>query len=128
VGDDSWEDIFLGPLPIESIKRCLGLDLKPGNVVFHVHAQEHAFGKVRERHELCVPHLQRAVSAPTYIGQQPGYEAKGIDLSCQTDEGHIVLVGISLLASRGIYPLMSTYPLPANTLRRRLRVGTTFVI
>jgi hypothetical protein len=73
-GEDEWQDRLLGPLPIDAILKCLGLQLKPGEVMFYAHAQRHTFEGRPER-RICLPHLERAIATPMHVGQQPGYEA-----------------------------------------------------
>jgi hypothetical protein len=120
-----WKDMPLGKLPAEAIAECLGIHLYAGEVMFYAHAQKHTFEKKPERNGICMPNIEMAIAQPTHVGQQPGYEDKGFDLVCVVDDGPIVLVALSLRIRRGIYPVMSTYPLPRGTLERRLRVGTT---
>jgi hypothetical protein len=121
----AWEDASFGPLPVEAIEKALGLKLKAGTVVFYAHAQKHAFKKKPDRYDICWKHITTAVSNPTHVGQQPGYEQKGFDLVCQIPSGPIVLVAIRLKPKKGIYAMKSAYPLPPHSLARRIRVGTT---
>jgi hypothetical protein len=60
-GTAEWEDTSFGPLPVEAVLKCLGLDLKPGEVMFYAHAQKHTFDKKPERHGICWPHLARLI-------------------------------------------------------------------
>jgi hypothetical protein len=122
--EDNWQDMPLGPLPVAAILKCLGLALKPGEVMFYAHAQQHTFTGRPERH-ICIPHLERVIASPTHIGQQPGYEADSFDLVCVVPDGPIVLVGISMRIKKGIYPMKSTYPLKVGTLQNRVKFGTT---
>lgn len=122
--NDDWRDQSFGPLPAAVIEKCLGLKLKPGEVFFYSHAKKHTFDGRPER-RVCLPYLQAAISDPTYVGQQPGYEADSFDLVYVTPNGLIVLVAMSMRLRKGIYPIKSVYPLKKDTLQRRLRVGTT---
>jgi hypothetical protein len=125
--EDEWEDRLLGPLPINAILKCLGLQLKPGEVMFFAHAQRHTFEGRPER-RICLPHLERAIATPTHVGQQPGYEADSLDLVCAIPGGPIVLVAISMRIKKGLYPMKSVYPLRAATLKNRVKAGTTILI
>jgi hypothetical protein len=122
--EDQWQDQILGPLPTAAILNCLGLQLKPGLVMFYAHAQKHTFEGRPERH-VCVPHLERVIASPTHVGQQPGYEGDSFDLVCVLPDGLIVLVGISMRIKKGLYPIKSTYPLKAGALQNRVKFGTT---
>ena len=113
--NDDWRDQYLGLLPIDFIEKCLGLQLKPGKVVFYAHAKKHTFDGRPER-RVCLPYLEAAISNPTYVGQQPGYEADSFDLVYIAPNGLIVLVAISMRIKKGIYPIKSAYPLRQDTL------------
>jgi hypothetical protein len=65
---DVFKKLDLGPLPVDTIARCLGVKLEPGNVVFYPEAQKHAFGKDLER-MACLDHLSDVVATPTHVGQ-----------------------------------------------------------
>src|SRR5690242_964721 len=93
--NDNWIDRVLGPLPKDAILKCLGLDLKPGSLMFYAHAQKHTFNERPERN-VCIPHLEQAVATPSHIGQQPGYEADSFDLVYTCPDGLIVLVAVSM--------------------------------
>lgn len=114
----------LGPLPIEAVAQCLGLNLKAGDVMFYAHAQRHTFKGKPERN-ICIPHIQTVISTPTHVGQQPGYEGDSFDLVCVLPSGLIVIAGISMKIKKGLYPLKSVYPLKKVTLENRVIAGTT---
>ncbi|MDQ8730546.1 hypothetical protein [Bradyrhizobium sp. LHD-71] len=120
-----WKDTIFGAMPIEAVKKCLDLEIKPGEVMFYAHAQKHTFEKVPERHGICWQHIKRVIASPTHVGQQDGYQADSIDLVCEIPGGPIVLVAISLRIKKGIYPIKSVYPLKPNSLSRRVKIGTT---
>jgi hypothetical protein len=122
--EGKWEDALLGPLPIAAVLKCLGLTLKPGDVMFYAHAQKHTFTNKPERH-VCIPHLARVIASCTHVGQQPGYEGDSFDLVCVLPDGLIVLVAISMRIKKGLYPMKSTYPLKQATLQNRIKAGTT---
>jgi hypothetical protein len=122
--DDNWQDARLGLLPVAVVLKCLGLTLKPGEVMFYAHAQKHTFTDRPERH-ICIPHLEQAIASPTHVGQQPGYEGDSFDLVCVLPDGLIVLVAISMKIKKGLYPIKSAYPLNTGALHRRIRKGTT---
>lgn len=134
-GDDDrvWHTIYLGPLPVEKIHRCLGIELAPVEVVFWAHRQEHAFEVEPYRVQICGPHYKATVADPSRIGQQPRHKAKGFELvKVVSVRGPIILLGIGLkvVKSRGrsLYVVLSTYPLPRASWERRIRKGTTFVV
>jgi hypothetical protein len=130
LADIEWRTIVLGPLPIMTVNRCLGLELRAGDVMFTADAQKHAFGKKPERYSICNEHCPAVISAPTHIGQQPGYESEGFDLVKIVDDGPIILMGIGLHPTKkgGFYTVQSIYPIDRNTLQRRIRVGTTRIV
>ncbi len=128
---DAWKTITLGPLPFDIINHHLGLTLVAGDVVFFGHAQKHAFEPAPHRHPICMPHLADVVANPTHVGQQPGHIGKGFDLVRVIVGGPIILIGIGLVPLKkrgGVYTVKSTYPIDRNTLARRLRLGTTFIV
>jgi len=127
-----WTTIELGPLPIEAIKYYLGISLAPGQVVFHWHAQKHAFEEEdkRYREKICSPHYVSTICDPTHVGQQPKYIGKAFDIvRVVSDVGPIVLLGIGITPQKkGIYGVHSAYLLESDTLERRIRVKTTHKI
>lgn len=133
-GDDDrvWHTIYLGPLPVEKIHRCLGIELAPAEVVFWGRRQEHAFKKEPHREPICSPHYKATVADPSHIGQQPRHKDKGFELvKVVPVHGPILLaIGLAVVKSRGrsLYVVYSTYPLQQNSLERRIRKGTTFVV
>ncbi len=73
------------------------------------------------------------VADPSHIGQQPRHKDKGFELvKVVSAPGPIILLGIGLkvVKSRGrsLYVIRSAYPLPRDSLERRIRKGTTFVV
>lgn len=50
-----WQTIYLGPLPTEKIRHCLGIELAPAEVVFWAHGQKHAFKEKPDREPICSP-------------------------------------------------------------------------
>jgi hypothetical protein len=128
VGAFIWNNIRLTALPVDAVKRCLGLALAPGTVYYYAGAQHHAFFEPdkRQREAICKPHYMDVVSAPTHVGQQPQHVGKSFELVRVTAAGPIILMGIRLkpIKKSGYYVVKSTYPINVDTLERRIRIGT----
>ena len=61
---DVFKRLDLGPLPVDTIARCLGVKLAPGDVVFYPGAQRHAFGKDTGRPpSRCAPGLSTSATS-----------------------------------------------------------------
>jgi len=129
-----WTTIRLGRLPVAAINKYLGLTLVPGNVVFFWKAQEHSFTKEPHREPICSPHYADVITNPTHVGQQPKHKKKGKDEGfdlCRkiSPTGLIILMAIKMTPLKsGVYVVRSSYPLPLDTLERRVRIKTTFEI
>ena len=125
-----WKTLHLGPLCVSEINRYLGLNLSPGNVVFFWHAQKHSFKNKPHREPICAPHYKSAILNPTHVGQQPNHIGKGFDLVYRSGPAApIILLGINLKPLKGtLYTVKSAYPIPLDTLERRIRIKTTFEI
>jgi hypothetical protein len=128
---DVFKKLDLGPLPVDTIARCLGVKLAPGDVVFYPEAQRHAFGKDLER-ILCLPQLMDVIATPTHVGQQPDHKkGGGFELVREVPGGGpVVLVALRLkpLKKRGVYAVRSCYAINRSTLMRRVRKGTTIAV
>lgn len=114
----------LGPLPVRTINRILGLNLAAANVHFSVRAQRHSEMRHADDFKLCREYVGRIVSEPDYVGRAPN-QTDGFELIGEiAGEQAIILVAIKLRMDKvGRYIVASTYPIDRNKLERRLRKG-----
>jgi hypothetical protein len=119
-----FENIDLGPLPIGEVNKCLGLELKSGNVRFSGIAQFHAFERHPNDFELCLQHIQRITLEPNFIGRGPN-QVDGFELigKVPNHDKHILVAVKCRINSDGFYEVASTYRIDTYTVRRRLRKG-----
>jgi hypothetical protein len=116
--------IQYGPLPIDKVRACLGLELVVGVVRFSEVAQTHAFERHPNDFGICLQHLGRIISDPDFIGRGPN-QTDGFELIGDVSEGNaIILVAIKLRPDKnGYYEIASTYRIDKQTIGRRIRKG-----
>jgi hypothetical protein len=61
-------DLIIGPLPVDTINKTIGMELESGDVVFSRAAQTHAARQHPVEYPICQPHLATVVCDPLYIG------------------------------------------------------------
>jgi hypothetical protein len=117
----------LGPLPVALVNRALGLELRPGPVIFRAAEQDHAHERHGADYLRCLPFVGLAIASPTF-GQSPRHPA-GFELVKVTSDGVHILVALTVVADEaGAYPVQSLYPISKSTAMRRVRTNHLFYV
>lgn len=106
----------------------LGVELRPGPVIFRAAEQDHAHERHGADYLRCLPFVGLAIANPTFIGQSPHHSA-GFELVKVTGDGVHVLVALTFATDgTGAYPVQSLYPISKSTAIRRLRKNHLFYV
>jgi hypothetical protein len=117
-------DLVLGPLPTDAINRTLGLDLEPGDVIFTVAAQAHAFRSHPDDFPRCLPHVGPVVEKPSYMGddfKNPG-KIELVTKIAALGSGLLVAIVVEL-DEHGRYNVSSLYPIGGKKIENRRQSG-----
>lgn len=119
-----FRPLNLGPLPADTVNRCLNLTLPDGDVCFTIPAQKHAYRRHPDDYMTCVPFLSETILGPSHVGQAPDHEGEGFEMIKELPhESLIVLMAVNVRpTNRGIYIVRSVYPIDRNKLERRIRL------
>jgi hypothetical protein len=116
--------INLGPLPVDLINATIGLDLEAGNAWLSKAAHKHMADKHSADYPLCIAHLADAISAPSYIGQDPKQADNFILIKrVQNVEGGLLVAIAIWLNQYGSYNVRTAYRESPDRIERRRQAG-----
>ncbi len=108
-------------LPYKEINRLLKLKLQHGTV----HLSGRVILHIRQKHDdhkFCIPKIVEVVESPKYVGMSPLHDKNFMIV--KSFKNKFVLVAISSEQDiHGDYPIMSSYLIDEDVLKRRLRKG-----
>jgi hypothetical protein len=120
----------LGPLPVEKINALLMLELEPGEAWLSQAAHRHIATDHADCYEICMEHIVRVVTAPTFVGQAP-HHGGNIELigRIPMGDGKSVLVAVGLTPNNfGNYNVRSSYVIDEKDLDNRKRSGRAKIV
>jgi phage-Barnase-EndoU-ColicinE5/D-RelE like nuclease3 len=116
--------IVLGPLPVDSINRVLGLELEAGQLILKSAAQVHAANRHPEEYPVILPCLPEVLSSALYVGDDHGNAGK-IELIGRIRElDQFILIAVIIeVDPNGFYSVASFYPVSQTKIQGRREKG-----
>lgn len=109
-------------LPYQAINCLLIRDLKHDIVHISDKTIRHIIEKHPNDYGICLENLELVISKPDFVGQSPLHKGNFVVVKKLGDA--FIMVAISLVVNEhGKYPIMYSYIIPNNTVKRRIRVG-----
>ncbi|WP_319413376.1 PBECR2 nuclease fold domain-containing protein [uncultured Cohaesibacter sp.] len=123
------EVIEIGELPIDKINRALDTELDPGMLVLTPGSARHVKKSHPDEYDQCLPHLQKVISDPSYIGDD--FRNKGkfeLVRPVQGFDGQSILVAVVTEPDeKGNYRVASFYPVSQAKVDKRRQKGTLII-
>jgi hypothetical protein len=123
-GKNKLVSLAIGPLPVDTINRTLGLELDAGDVVLTAGVQKHVLRNHPEDFARCLPYVAAVVMNPLYVGDD--FKNAG----CIEVISRIPAIGSGLLVAvsieyndKGQYEIRSFYPVSDGKIQNRLTKG-----
>ena len=119
-----YSPLNFGPMPVNLIFECQGIELEEGDVILSSNAQIHAARRHPEDFSRCLPYLQRVISTPDYIGDDFKNENKIELISLIPELRNGLLIALSIQRdSSGNYHIASFYPVSFAKITNRCGKG-----
>jgi hypothetical protein len=120
-------DLFLGHLPVDLINKTIGTEPGEGTAIFTRYAQQHVIRRHPEDYQLCLPHIEKVISNPTYVGDD--HKNSGIELISKVFAvSSYVLVAVGIQPDgNGRYQVHSFYRISEGKIQSRRQKGFLWV-
>jgi len=116
---NSPQQLDLGNLPCETIRKTLGIELDEAKVVFSVAAQKHALRRHKLEYTKCLPYLGSIIGDPLYMGDDAKNPGKIEFVSRVPSLGFGILVALSIEKTDAGYNVCSIYPVSFKKIEAR---------